>query len=209
MIKQYGGIPQILGVARDYETSIIGKNPPAMSADAIITSGGISRGDYDLVKKVLQKIGDVKLSGIRIEPGSSFSFSIITSLTKNRSVPEATPVFSLSGSPAGCMTNFVTLVKPAILKMLGLNPLSRTVIEAVVEDDGAGEKDAGSVIWTVLRKTGNEYRVSLHEPESTSPFLSIANANSLTLIPERTKVRKGDRVNVYPLEWNPEYKQSL
>jgi molybdopterin molybdotransferase len=73
MIERYGGIPRVLGVAHDYENSIIAKLRRCIRSDAIITSGGVSRGDYDLVRVVLEKYGEVKFSRINMGPGASFA----------------------------------------------------------------------------------------------------------------------------------------
>jgi len=205
MVKHYGGTPQILGVARDYETSILAKIRRGLGAAAIITSGGVSKGDFDLVRKVLEKFGEVRLSRIRMGPGASFTFGIINKLPKTAPVP----VFALAGPPAGCMINFETLVKPAILKMKGLTALYNPAIEATVEDSIETKIPMDFVKWTILRKENGEYRVSLNGSDNSGILVSMAQANSLTIIPEGTEVKKGDKVKVYPLDWCQEYKPGL
>ncbi len=197
MITYYGGTPLILGIARDYETSILAKMRRAQSADAIITTGGVSRGDFDLVRLMLQKVGQVKFARIRMGPGASFAFGIITKLPGTQSLP----VFALSGPPTGCLINFEMLVKPALFKMKGIAPVKDACIEAIAEDSLDGKRPMAFVKWTELKKENGEYRVCLNTSESIGTMIPIARANSLAIIPEGAEIKKGDRVKVYPLDW--------
>lgn len=118
-VKRCGGIPLVLGIARDTESAILSKIRKGMKADAIVISGGVSRGDYDLVLVVLEKMGRIIFYRAGTGSGPAVAFGVI----KRPSVagPDSSiPVFSLPGSPAGCLINFDTLVKPALMKMLGL-----------------------------------------------------------------------------------------
>jgi molybdopterin molybdotransferase len=197
MINHYGGVPQILGVARDYETSILAKIRHGSNCDVIITSGGVSKGDYDLVKRVINSIGVVKLSRIKMGPGASFTFGLIDKLVKSQTIP----FFGLAGPPVGCMVNFETLVRPAMLKMRGFNNLSHSAVEAVADEDFQVKRLMAFVKWTVLRKENGEFHVRLNDSEPGGEMLSVVKANSLTIIPEGGKIHKGDKVKVYPFNW--------
>jgi molybdopterin molybdotransferase len=198
LITHYGGVPRVLGIARDNESSVLEKIQKSISADAIITTGGVSMGDYDLVRLVISKIGQVIFSGIKMGPGRSFVFG-----TVNRGTFDgcSVPVFALSGPPVGCLNNFETLVRPALLKMLGFTVLDHPVVKAITGDSVSGKKPVSFVKWTSLDKVDGEYRVVMNTPDGTGMLAEMATANSLTIIPEGTEIRKGDSIKVLPLDW--------
>jgi molybdopterin molybdotransferase len=123
LVTYYGGIPKILGIARDNESSLTEKMIKGLTADAIITSGGVSMGDYDLVRLVLGKIGEMVLSRTKMDRKGTVSFGMMKRYSPNGE-ETSVPVFLLPGSPKGCLLNFETLVRPALLKMLGFTPLT-------------------------------------------------------------------------------------
>ena len=199
LITYYGGIPKMLGIARDTEDSLVAKILKGLEADAIITCGGVSRGDYDLVRLVLGKVGKVVFSRIKMGPGASFAFGLANKAPRNGNY-HPIPIFALSGPPNGCVINFETLVRPALLKMRGLKSLEHPVVEAVAEHSVSGQKPMILVRWTDLEKAGKEYRVKLNNAEGL--LASIATANSLTLIPEKAEIKAGDRISVWPFSWS-------
>jgi molybdopterin molybdotransferase len=204
MINHYGGIPRILGVAHDYKTSIIAKMRKGIRSDAIITSGGVSKGDYDLIRVVIEQFGEVKFSRINMGPGASFAFGMISPMS-TKSSRKSIPVFALSGPPPGCVINFETLVRPAILKMMGVTALGHPSVEAWSDDSVPDKKPMAFVKWTTLYWENGEYHVRLNDFDKKGNFDSMARANSLTIIPEGAAIRKGDKIKVLVLDWNREY----
>ncbi|HTY81591.1 MAG TPA: hypothetical protein VMB24_02305, partial [Dehalococcoidales bacterium] len=91
------------------------------------------------------------------------------------------------------------LVRPAILKMRGVTEYSHPVIEAVAEDSIPGTKPFPFVTWTYLNKIGKEYKVTLDN--KINMLAEMATANSITIIAGGTKVKKGDKTKVWPLDW--------
>jgi molybdopterin molybdotransferase len=197
MVSHYGGVPRVLGIARDNEASLLAKIRAGLAADAIITTGGVSRGDYDLVRLVIGQLGRVVFSRIRMGPGRAFAFGTLD----REDGRSSNPVFALTGPPNGCLNNFELLVRPALLKMLGFTRLEHPAVVAVAEDAVASKKPVAFIKWTNLYKDGDEYRVILNCPEGTGPLEEVATANSLTVIPEGVEVKKGDRIKVLPLDW--------
>jgi molybdopterin molybdotransferase len=198
LATHYGGVPQKLGITRDNEDSVLTKITQGMAADVIVTSGGVSQGDYDLVRLVLEKAGRVIFSGVKIGPGGSFAFGLVQNHAGGGKA-DPVPVFALSGPPSGCLVNFETLVRPALLKMRGLSSLNHPTVEAIAEDSVTAKKSMIVVKWSYLNKTGNEYRVRFDNGGSL--LASMANANALTFITEGSSVKVGDRVMVWPLDW--------
>jgi len=108
-IAQAGGIPHDLGVARDTLEDIRGHVEAGLKADLFITSAGVSVGDFDYVKQVLEEHGQLRLWRIAIRPGKPVAFGVF----------KGTPVISLPGNPVSSMVTFELFVRPAIAKMMG------------------------------------------------------------------------------------------
>lgn len=200
LIAHYGGIPKIMGIARDRESSLREKIGDAVSgADAVITSGGVSKGDYDLVRLFLEKTGSVLFSTIRMGPGGAVAFGTIER-PSGKNV-ESVPIFCLSGPPQGCLINCETLVRPALLKMRGLTRLAHPSVEATALDSIPNKMSMAFVKFTQLVETEGGYEVMLNLSEKVGILASLALANSFTIIPEGTIIKPGDRVQVLPLDW--------
>jgi molybdopterin molybdotransferase len=203
LVKHFGGIPRILGIARDREADLVAKIRRGVKADAIITSGGVSKGDYDLVRLVLEKTGRLVFSRIRMGPGASVAFGTVERQNPNNgNVAVTVPVFSLSGPPVGCLINFETLVRPALLKMLGFRNLAHPSVEAIALNAVPRRAAMSFVKYTHLRETKEGYMVAFNDAEKMGMTASIAGANSLTIIPEGTVVEAGDKIRVLPLDWH-------
>lgn len=200
LISHYGGIPKVLGIARDNMESVEAKIKRGMAADAIITSGGASKGDYDLIRLMLEKKGKVIFSTIKMGPGASFAFGLLDR-TSESGKDTSIPLFALAGPPSGCMINFETLVRPALLKMQGYTKIHHTTVEAEALDSSPDKKRMAIVKWTTLRKIEDDIHVQLNSSDDIGMFASIAAANSLTIIPENVSVNAGDRIRVLPLDW--------
>lgn len=199
-VAHYGGAPKVLGIARDRESSLVRKISEAVaSADAIITSGGVSRGDYDLVRLVLEKKGKVVFSMIKMGPGGAVAFGTVRKSSGRKAV--SIPVFCLSGPPQGCLINLETIVRPALLTMRGLTDVSHPAVEAIALDSIPNRMAAAFVRFTNLMETPDGYSVTLNLAEKVGILRSLAVANSLTIIPEGTTVQVGDRVEVLPFDW--------
>jgi molybdopterin molybdotransferase len=198
LVTHFGGIPMMLGIARDTEASTMAKLKKGLMADAIITSGGVSMGDYDLVRRTLGKVGEVIFSRIKIVPGAAVAFGTVNrARDKNGSIP----MFALAGPPSGCLINFEILVRPALLKMRGFTELDHPTVEAIALDSISGRKPKAFVRWTSLTGTKGKYRVELNVAEEIGALASMAKANSLTIVPEGAVVNAGDMVEVLPLDW--------
>jgi len=198
LVRHYGGVPKITGIARDKETSLLSKIRKAMTADAIVTIGGISKGDYDMVRLALAKIGRVVFPGIQMLPSAAFSV-----IKRDVAGDGETfiPVFSLSGPPAACLINFETMVRPAILKMLGFTAVDHPSIEATALDSARNKMPMPLAMFTRLQTGGGGYQVGFKITGDRSMQSFMAAANSLVILPEGTNVKAGDRIQVLPLDW--------
>ena len=110
-------------------------------------------------------------------------------------------MFALSGPPVGCLINFETLVRPALLKVMGFGALSHPTVEAVAEDAAGGKKPMAFVKWTRLEDDHGHQRVVMNLADSLGPLCAMAKANSLVIIHEGTELSKDDKIQVLPLDW--------
>ena len=201
LVAHYGGIPKILGIARDNEKSILAKLKKGMIADAIISSGGVSQGDFDLVRDIIGQNGQVLFSGVRISPGKPFSFGMITRIPQgDRS--QLIPFFALAGNPTACLLNFELFVRPAIQKMRGYRELSRTKVQARMEEPVINKKTAHSFLWVQLERKDEKYFARLTGVQKRGALISLTKADGLAIIPENTTVHEEEIVDVMPLNWH-------
>ena len=199
MVAHYGGIPKLLGIARDNAASVLRKIRKGLEADAIITTGGVSMGDYDLVRMILGRIGEIVFSRINMGPGAGVVFGLVNRPMESGIKP--VPVFALAGPPNGCLINFETLVRPALLKMRGFKRTTHPSIEAVAADSLPDKRTMPFAKWTRVTRENDKYRVELNMGENVGGLASMASANSLTIIPEGSAIKAGDKVRVLPLDW--------
>ena len=212
LLSHYGAVPRILGIAKDNPRSLKAKLQRALTfADAIITSGGVSKGDYDLVRLLAGELGKVFVEGINMGPGASFSFAMLrrdvsvmdTAKISGETKTFATnvPLFGLSGPTVGCLNNFEILVRPALLKMMGHRNVCHPTVTASAKGVTAGKKAMSAVHWTQLELTNNGYRVDLSANDAGRSFAAIGLGDSLTIVPAGQEISEGDQIQVLPLHW--------
>jgi molybdopterin molybdotransferase len=193
-----------LGIASDIEDSLISKLHLGLDADMLITSGGVSFGDYDIVRDVLAKEGEIVFWRVRQKPGRPLAFGMIKAQGKGGGVRNI-PLFGLAGNPVSAMINFELFARPAMLKMMGKKSLAKPMIEAVTED--AIENTDGRRIFAraVVEKRGGRYFARLTGPQGSGVLTSMALANGLVIVPEdKPGVKEGDLVQVMMLDWGEE-----
>jgi len=196
-VLRYGGIPKILGIGRDSVQSLNEKIGEGLDSDMLITSGGISLGDYDIVKDVLAKRGEIAFWTVCMKPGKPLAFGVI------RSGEKKVPHLGLPGNPVSSMVTFEQFARPVILKMMGKKNFTKPSIQAVIEDDVMNTDGRHIFARVIVTKQGGQYHASLIGPQGSGILTSMAKANGLAIIPENTKgVKAGDIVQVQMLDWS-------
>ena len=200
LVKRYGGIPKILGIALDTEKSLIEKLRQGQDADMLITSGGVSAGDYDMVKDVLAKEGKITFWTVRMKPGKPLAFGTIKG-GKGRSIPH----LGLPGNPVSSMVTFELFARPAIFKMMGKKNFAKPAVEATLEEPIANTDGRRVFVRTIVEKRGGQFYARLTGPQGSGILTSMSLANGLVVIPEdKAEVKAGEVVNVMMLDWNEE-----
>ena len=202
-VSRYGGIPRILGIGRDSVQSLTEKIDEGLDADMLITSGGVSKGDYDIVKDVLAERGEIGFWTVCMKPGKPLAFGLIkrTKARKKREVPH----LGLPGNPVSSMITFEQFARPAILKMMGKKTIAKPTIRAIIHDNIANTDGRRVFARVTVTKRSGQYHASLTGPQGSGILMSMAKANGLVVIPESSKGAKaGDTVEVQMLDWGEE-----
>ncbi|HPC04646.1 MAG TPA: molybdopterin molybdotransferase MoeA [Syntrophales bacterium] len=191
-VIEAGGIPLILGIAKDRKEDMKDKYLQALRADIIISSAGVSVGDYDLVKDVIQELGtDIRFWKVAMRPGRPLVFGTMG----------GKPIFGLPGNPVSSMISFEQFVRPSIRKMTGHTNLFRRTLQAALEE--GVDKVAGLRFFLrgVVRKMDGKYVVSMTGEQGSGILKSMVLANGIIVLPEEgTKVPRGTAVTVQVLD---------
>lgn len=199
-VLQCGGIPRLLGIARDTVEDVHRKLDQAEDADLLLTSAGVSKGDYDLVKDVLAERGEIGFWSVRMRPAKPLAFGLLRGSRGQR-----VPHMGLPGNPVSAMVAFEEFTRPAILKMLGKTRLARPTVQAVLE--GAIRNFDGRRVYArvQVRKENGVYRAMPTGAQGSNILTSMSKANGLALCPEDVPVKEaGETVTVKMLDWNEE-----
>jgi molybdopterin molybdotransferase len=202
-VSRYGGIPRILGIGRDSVQSLKEKIAEGLDADMLITSGGVSKGDYDMVKDVLAEQGKIGFWTVCMKPGKPIAFGVIKKVQgrKRRKVPH----LGLPGNPVSSMITFEQFARPAILKMMGKESLNKPTVQAIIDNDIVNTDSRRLFVRVVVTKRGRQYHASITGPQGSGMLTSMVKANGLAVIPENSNGAKaGDVVEVQMLDWQEE-----
>lgn len=198
-VTRYGGIPRIIGIARDTVESLNEALTDALtSADMIITSAGVSKGDYDVVKDVLEQRGEIALWSVRMRPAKPLAFGALAA-ADGRKVPH----LGLPGNPVSAMVAFEQFARPAINLMLGLPFLDKPTVQAVL-DDAVVNHDGRRVYARVVVYVGDdgEYRARSTGSQSSNVLTSMVAANGLAICPDDVaRMEPGEMITVQMLDW--------
>ena len=163
----------------------------AETVDAIVTSGGVSMGDYDVVKAVLGRIAEMRWMQVAIKPAKPFAFGTL----------EGVPVFGLPGNPVSSLVSFELLARPALRRMMGHQRLVRTSLIAVSEQELSRGSD-GKVHFVRVRgewADDGRYHVRTVGAQGSHQLAATALADALAVVPEGPGVPAGADVAVLML----------
>jgi molybdopterin molybdotransferase len=195
-IARYGGIARIIGIGRDTLASLQEKIRLGLEADMLITSGGVSKGDYDVVKDVLAEMGNVNFWTVRMKPGKPIAFGTLKT-DHGREVPH----LGLPGNPVSSMITFEQFARPAILKMRGIHKYARPVISAVIDQEIINDDARRIFVRVYVTKTNHGWKASVTGPQGSGILTSMAEANGLAIVPEDCPLaRPGDILKVQLLD---------
>ena len=192
--RRAGAIAYRVGIVPDESRAFLDAlSDQLVRADLVVTSGGVSQGDYDVVKEALRPSGSVWFGGVKMQPGKPQGFGTVGE--------DETPIFTLPGNPVSAYISFETFVLPAIRKLMGKRPWSRPTTRARLTHPLSSPPGR------------RQYMRGSYAVDRGGPFVSpvggagshligdLASANALIIVPEdATSVSAGEQVQIVWLD---------
>jgi molybdopterin molybdotransferase len=197
MVAAAGAITVDYGVVRDDEAALEATlRRAARECDAVVTSGGVSMGDYDVVKAVLSRIADMRWMQIAIKPAKPFAFGML-----DDGAGQTVPVFGLPGNPVSSMVSFELFARPALQAMLGRRSLDRLRLAAISDQPIARRPDGKTHYARVLGAFADDGRYHIRSVggQGSHQLAATAAATALAVLPDGDGVTAGDSVDVIVL----------
>jgi molybdopterin molybdotransferase len=187
-LAEAGAVPLRLGIVADDEDKLRAAIMQGLGeADVVITSGGVSVGQRDVVKRILEGLGTIERYKVAMQPGAPQAFGLV----------EGKPFFGLPGNPVSVFVSFELFIRPALLKMMGHSSLTRPEVRAVLEEDVAGPADKTRYSRVLVTGPPGAWRARPTGGPASHLLATVSRANGLAIIPAGTPVaRAGDEVTV-------------
>lgn len=182
-----------LGIVRDDEAELERVlRAAAADCDAIVSSGGVSMGDYDVVKAVLGRIADMRWMQIAIKPAKPFAFGRL----------DGTPIFGLPGNPVSSLVSFEMLALPALRRMMGYRRLARPSVVALLDRDIVRRPDGKVHLVRVTVEWADDGRahVAPVQAQGSHQLAATALADGIAVVPDGDGLPVGAEVAVVMLE---------
>ncbi|HUH17145.1 MAG TPA: gephyrin-like molybdotransferase Glp [Methylomirabilota bacterium] len=174
-VTEAGGEALLLERAPDDPALIErGVREGAELGDLLIVSGGVSVGEHDHVRSVIERIGALDFWRISVQPGKPLAFGRIAER----------PVIGLPGNPVSALVTFELFVRPMLRRMLGLAGDGRVRVRALVSEAIAKDPDRRAYLRVRVRRDGDRYLASPAGGQASSQLLPLASANALLVVPE-------------------------
>jgi len=191
-IRAAGGEPVMLKVARDRPEEIRGRLAEALAFDVVLSTGGVSVGQFDHVKVVMDELGLRQLfHGVAQKPGRPLKFGTIG----------GRPIFGLPGNPVSTMVCFYLYVRPALLRMSGRRELGLARLMVRCETDIRKARDLTEFVRVTLKRREGEFYAAPTGNQSSGVLSSLSRAHALLIGPARETVLKaGSQATVLVLD---------
>lgn len=175
-VEEAGGEPLYLGIGRDEPLDLERRLRAGLEvADAIVTSGGVSAGDFDYVADVFRRMGgEMRFHKVAMRPGKPIAFGTLG----------GRPFFGLPGNPVSCMVGFALYVRPALMVMQGRRDPHLPAVSAELDHAVGGKRGMRVFLRGILREEGGRARVRATGPQGSGILRSMALANALMVVPE-------------------------
>ncbi|HEY4913308.1 MAG TPA: gephyrin-like molybdotransferase Glp [Candidatus Dormibacteraeota bacterium] len=174
-LREAGAEVRLLGVGPDEPEALRRLVSGALAeADVLVTSGGVSVGTHDLVKPLLESLGDVHVGRVKLKPGKPFTFATL---------PDGKLAFGLPGFPVSSLVTFEVFVRPALRKMQGHAQLNRPTLPVRLGYDARATADRTEYQRVTLKRDGRDLVAVSTGSQSSSRLMSLAGAHALLRIP--------------------------
>ncbi len=200
-----GGVPRIIGIARDNLDDLhrcidAACDSSGIGADLLVTSAGVSKGDYDMVKDVLEQRGNMNFWSVRMRPAKPLAFGL---LHRNNRSP--LPLLGLPGNPVSALLAFEMFGRPAVRRMLGRGLLARPIVEGVLTGPIFNSDGRRVYARVEVERRDGAWFATPTGPQGSNILTSLSRANGLAICPsDLTRKEAGQAVKVIMLDWNEE-----
>jgi molybdopterin molybdotransferase len=182
-VTRAGALPWLLGVAPDRADVLRQRLLAAREADLILTSGGVSVGDYDLVKEILAEQGNIDFWRVRMRPGKPLAFGKLGE----------TSLLGLPGNPVSAAVTFELFGRPAIRRMLGCARVERPVVEVVLDGEDIPRGDRRQYVRVRLQSRAGTLTATPTGAQASHLISSLQGATALLVVEEGAgSVHTGD-----------------
>lgn len=178
LVRQAGAEPILLGVARDTTDDLRAKLLTSDSPDLFITSGGVSVGDYDVVKDVLRSEGSVDIWQVRMKPGKPLAFGTMG----------GTPLLGLPGNPTAAFVSFEQFGRPAIRRMLGHTDLCLPEVDAIATERFINAGRRRHFVRGIVKRTPRGLEARPTGDQGSAILMTTVRANCFIIVPETSDV---------------------
>ena len=169
-----GGDPILLGIAADDPGETRRLLAAALEQDVVLTSGGVSVGEFDFVKQVQEELGvERRFWGVKTKPGKPLAFG----------VRGDTLVFGIPGNPVASMVSFELYIRPAVLALQGRRDLYRPYVIAAAAEPVRAAKERIELRRCRLARDGGPWRFTTTGPQGSGILRSMALAHGLAIVP--------------------------
>lgn len=184
-----GGEPLLLGIASDTKESLREKISEGLKADMLVTSAGVSAGERDLVREVLEESGVKPVFWkIDVKPGGPTAFGI----------KEGKPVFSLPGNPVSSVLMFEEFARPALLRMMGHQKVLRPVFKGVLGEDVEKKMGKSALLRVRVERRGDSYVLTSSGKQQTGLQRTLLNADGVAILSAESETfAKGEVVEFH------------
>jgi molybdopterin molybdotransferase len=189
-VQEAGGEPVNLGIAPDRRELIEERVRWGLGADVLVSSAGVSVGEYDLVREALVRAGaELHLWQVAIRPGKPVTFGTCGTCL----------VFGLPGNPVSAMVTFELFVRPALLRLGGLDRIERPRIRVRALDRIANPGHRRAYLRVSLHAEGDTVGARLTGDQGSAILRSMVQADGLAVVPGGVTIQKGEQVEVIVL----------
>ena len=195
-----GGAPRLLGIARDNLEDLHAKLAATAGADLVITSAGVSKGDYDIVKDVLEQRGEMNFWSVRMRPAKPLAFGHLRG-----KCGKDVPLLGLPGNPVSAMVAFEMFARPAIRAMLGRPLRARPAVDGILTGPIRNYDGRRVYARVEVELKNGVYYATPTGPQGSNILTSMSRANGLAICPEDLPAKQaGEQVRIIMLDWNEE-----
>jgi molybdenum cofactor synthesis domain-containing protein len=198
LVTQAGCVAVDYGIVRDNEQVLEETlRTAAAECDAIVTSGGVSMGAYDVVKALLGRIAQMTWMQIAIKPAKPFAFGMLDA-PRGSEAQRQVPIFGLPGNPVSSLVSFELLARPALRKMMGHAPVQRPALLAVTDAHFSRKADGKIHFQRVVATSNGDGRIHVApvSQQGSHQLAASALANAVAVLPDGEGVAAGGEVRV-------------